>query len=157
MIRRPPRSTQPTTLFPYTTLFRSEPTVALLGPRELRGYLTGFIDLIFEFNNKYYLVDYKTNFLGKRAADYATEKLVAAMQAHNYGLQYWLYTVVLDHYLANMVDGYVYERDFGGVLYLFVRGMSPARPGSGVFYTMPEHRKVQALADLLKENEDVNR
>src|SRR3546814_5039582 len=29
MIRRPPRTTRPDTLFPYTTLFRSEGTVAL--------------------------------------------------------------------------------------------------------------------------------
>jgi heat-inducible transcriptional repressor len=30
MIRRPPRSTQPTTLFPYTTLFRSTELLQLL-------------------------------------------------------------------------------------------------------------------------------
>jgi N utilization substance protein A len=31
MIRRPPRSTQPTTLFPYTTLFRSRLAAKLTG------------------------------------------------------------------------------------------------------------------------------
>ena len=122
-----------------------EPTVTRLGHKEMRGYLTGFVDLICEYGGKYYILDYKTNFLGESMADYRPDKLVSAMQSHNYGLQYWIYTLVLHRHLQNLRPDYRYEQHFGGVMYLFVRGMSPEIPGSGVFSTLPDYHKLLEL------------
>ncbi len=120
-------------------LLADEPTVAPLSHKVMRGYLTGFIDLICEYGGKYYIFDYKTNFLGESMDDYRPENLVAAMQSHNYGLQYWIYTLVLHRHLQNLLPDYRYADHFGGVRYLFVRGMSPHRPGNGVYSTLPDY------------------
>ncbi len=126
-------------------ILADEPTVTPLGYKEMRGYLTGFVDLICEYAGCYYIFDYKTNFLGGLMADYADDKLVAAMQSHNYGLQYWIYTLVLHRHLQNLLPEYRYDQHLGGVRYLFVRGMSPEVPGSGVYCTRPDYDKLQAL------------
>ena len=122
-----------------------DPAVLPLSHREMQGYLTGFVDLICEQDGRFYIVDYKTNNLGERQADYAHEALLEAMRAHNYGLQYWLYTLVLHRYLGNCLPGYDYDRHFGGVMYLFVRGMNPAMPGSGVFRARPDLVRLHEL------------
>jgi exodeoxyribonuclease V beta subunit len=122
-----------------------DPAVVPLSHREMQGYLTGFVDLICEHDGRFYVVDYKTNNLGERQADYAPEALLEAMRAHNYGLQYWLYTLVLHRYLGNCLPEYDYDRHFGGVMYLFVRGMIPVMPGSGVFRARPDLACLQEL------------
>jgi exodeoxyribonuclease V beta subunit len=109
------------------------------------GYLTGFIDLICEYKGLYYVMDYKTNSL----PDYQNETLTLAMRDHNYGLQYWIYTVVLHRYLQHRLPGYDYETHFGGVRYLFVRGMRPELAMSGVYQDRPDLLRVEALAALL--------
>ena len=111
------------------------------------GYLTGFIDLICEYKGLYYVMDYKTNSL----PDYQNEALTLAMREHNYGLQYWIYTVVLHRYLQNRLPDYDYERHFGGVCYLFVRGMRPELAMSGVYQDRPDFDRVEALAALFGE------
>jgi exodeoxyribonuclease V beta subunit len=136
------------------TILADEPTVTPLGHKVMRGYLTGFVDLICEYDGKYYILDYKTNFLGESMADYGPDELVAAMQSHNYGLQYWIYTLVLHRHLQNLMPDYRYEQHFGGVMYLFVRGMSPDIPGSGVFSTIPDYSTLLALDLALGGEED---
>ncbi len=118
-----------------------------LDSKVMCGYLTGFIDLICEHQGRYYLMDYKTTSL----PDYQPEHLAQAMYTHNYGLQYWLYTVVLHRYLQQRVPDYDYERHFGGVRYLFVRGMHPEHAMSGVYQDRPAIAKVKALASLFAE------
>ena len=137
------------------TILASELTVAPLGHKVMRGYLTGFIDLICEYDGKYYILDYKTNFLGELVSDYGPESLVEAMQGHNYGLQYWIYTLVLHRHLQNLIPDYDYRSHFGGIMYLFVRGMSPDIPGSGVFSTLPDYHKLLELDQAIggAENE----
>ncbi len=135
-------------------ILAGEPTLVPLAHRTMRGYLTGFIDLVCEFGGKYYILDYKTNFLGDALADYQTDKLMATMQAHNYGLQYWIYTLVLHRHLQNRLNEYRYHDHFGGVMYLFVRGMAPDIPGSGVFATLPDYEKVLALDRAVGGQED---
>ena len=110
------------------------------------GYLTGFIDLICEYKGLYYVMDYKTNSL----PDYQEETLTLAMREHNYGLQYWIYTVVLHRYLQNRLPGYDYETHFGGVRYLFVRGMQPELAMSGVYEDRPGFDRVEALSALFE-------
>lgn len=130
-------------------LLSADPAVVPLGSREIAGYLTGFVDLLCRWQGRYYIMDYKTNNLGDFLENYQGEQLVSAMRSHNYGLQYWIYTVVLHRYLRWILPDYEYERCFGGVFYLFVRGMTPASPGSGVFSTRPPAPMVEALDHLL--------
>jgi exodeoxyribonuclease V beta subunit len=112
----------------------------------LRGYLRGFIDLVFEHQGRFYLVDYKSNRLGPSASDYEQPALARAMGEHHYYLQYHLYALALHRYLRARLPGYAYERQFGGVFYLFLRGMSARHPaGTGVFFDLP----AQALIDAL--------
>jgi exodeoxyribonuclease V beta subunit len=126
-------------------ILADEGTVVPLSHKVMRGYLTGFVDLVCESGGKYYILDYKTNFLGETLADYQADNLAAAMQAHNYGLQYWIYTLVLHRHLQNLRADYCYRDHFGGVMYLFVRGMTSAIPGSGVFAALPDYDKLVAL------------
>jgi exodeoxyribonuclease V beta subunit len=127
------------------TILMSESTVTPLAHKVMQGYLTGFVDLFCEYHGRFYILDYKTNYLGDSVSDYSPENLIRAMEAHNYGLQYWIYTLVLDRHLTNVLPGYSYERHFGGVFYLFVRGMVPAIPGSGVYFTLPDKRLLNRL------------
>ncbi len=125
-------------------------SVRRLGFAPLAGYLRGFVDLVFEHGGRWYLVDYKSNFLGPAAVDYRPERLSEAMAQHHYFLQYHLYVVALHQYLALRVPGYDYERDFAGVFYLFVRGMAPIHaPGCGVFFDRPTRALIEALSDAL--------
>lgn len=114
-------------------------------PQEITGYLKGFIDLTFRIRDKYYILDYKSNYLGDSASDYSPIDLSAEMMHSNYDLQYHLYTVALHRYLSSNWMDYEYEKHFGGVFYLFMRGMDPAEPGSGIFYDRPEFDTVLKL------------
>ncbi|WP_085317088.1 UvrD-helicase domain-containing protein [Derxia lacustris] len=97
------------------------------------GYLRGVIDLVFAHDGRWWLADYKSNWLGERLADYAAPALAAAMSAEGYRLQAWLYLLALHRWLRlRLGAGYDPARDLGGALYLFVRGMTPALPGAGV-------------------------
>lgn len=124
--------------------------VAELGFSSLTGYLRGFADLVFVHEGRFYLVDHKSNYLGPSEADYAPAQLVEPMLQHHYVLQYLIYTVALDRYLRHRVAGYSYETHFGGVMYLFLRGMRPSHaPGTGVFFDRPPAALIQALSELM--------
>ncbi|MFN2353744.1 MAG: exodeoxyribonuclease V subunit beta [Desulfopila sp.] len=114
-----------------------EQTVGFLSPRRLEGFLTGFVDLVFEHDGMFYIIDYKTNNLGHGAEAYHQDRLIEEMAVHNYGLQYWLYSLVLHRYLKNFMPEYAYDIHFGGIFYLFVRGMDGVS-SRGVFHCKPE-------------------
>jgi len=117
----------------------------------LRGFLKGFIDLVFVHDDRWYLVDYKTNHLGDDLGAYAPERLGQAMVEDHYVLQYHLYTVALVRHLQRTLPGFDYARDFGGVLYLFLRGMTPrSGPTRGVYFDRPPLHRIDALAELLR-------
>lgn len=117
--------------------------------KTLKGYLTGFVDLVCRYQGKYYVIDYKSNYLGDFLHDYKRENLTHAMCDHNYGLQYWIYTLVLHRFLTNTLRGYSYQESFGGVFYLFARGMHPDCPGNGVFFDRPQLDVLDALQHSL--------
>ena len=112
----------------------------------LQGYITGFVDLVCRYRGRYYVIDYKSNYLGDFLHDYTEENVKTAMGEHNYGLQYWIYSLVLHRFLAGNITDYSYDQMFGGVFYLFARGMHPGFPGNGVFYDRPQQ---DVLDDLL--------
>jgi len=114
----------------------------------LQNYLTGFIDLTVRQNGKYYILDYKSNYLGDNIEDYQPEKLSKEIESANYDMQYHIYTVALKKYLKARIPDFDYARDFGGVGYLFVRGM---RTGSdnGVWWVKPSEQVINRLEQYL--------
>jgi exodeoxyribonuclease V beta subunit len=124
-----------------------------LGFEKLNGFLRGFIDLVFVHQGRFYVVDYKSNRLGPRADDYRQEGLVRAMAEHHYFLQYHLYCVALHRHLALRVPDYSYEAHFGGVYYLFLRGMAPEHErGTGIFFDRPSAELIASLERALGEH-----
>ena len=107
------------------------------------GFLKGFIDLVFDWKGKFYLVDWKSNWLGARAEDYDQTAMDREMNAKFYTLQSQLYSVALHQYLALRQPGREFQCHFGGVLYLFVRGIDPQRPWLGVHRHHPEQRSIE--------------
>lgn len=125
--------------------------VRSLGFQPLSGFLRGFIDLVFEHEGKFFVVDFKSNHLGSHTVDYAPALLTAPMADHHYYLQYHLYVTALHRHLAARRSGYDYDRDFGGVHYLFLRGMAPNYPaGTGVFFDRPSRAFIEALSALFE-------
>jgi exodeoxyribonuclease V beta subunit len=115
----------------------------------VQGMLKGFIDLVFEFEGRYYLVDWKSNWLGNRVEDYGPAALAGEIRRRHYYFQYQLYTAALDRYLRLRLPGYRYDQHFGGVYYLFLRGIDPARPGFGIYRDRLEEPFVRRLNKLL--------
>jgi exodeoxyribonuclease V beta subunit len=118
----------------------------------VRGFMKGFIDLVFQFQGRFFLVDWKSNLLGTKVQDYNQEALAAAMEEAFYILQYHLYALALHQYLRLRLPGYRYEEHFGGVYYVFLRGVDPEMgPDYGLFRDRPSKELVEALcAGLLK-------
>ncbi|MBT5685181.1 MAG: exodeoxyribonuclease V subunit beta [Gammaproteobacteria bacterium] len=114
----------------------------------LQGQMTGLIDLLFRRDGKYYIADYKSNFLGNSLADYNDESIAHAMQSHQYHLQYLIYTVAVHRMLKQKLPGYRYETHMGGAYYLFLRGMNP-QDSRGIFSTKPDLDTVTRLDELL--------
>ena len=126
--------------------------VARLEFEPFAGYLKGFIDLTFEANGRWFVVDYKSNDLGSTADAYHESQLDGAMRHGCYHLQYHLYVVALRRYLRWRIPGWNYETGFGGAYYLFLRGMHPDRGAAyGVFRDRPPLALIKAIDDVLDE------
>ena len=124
---------------------------ASASPLPIHGFLRGFIDLVVEHAGRWYIVDYKSNWLGPKPGDYAPDALTEAMRAGGYALQSVIYLVALHRYLAVRMPGYEYERDVGGAFYLFVRGIDPAAGmGRGVYFDRPSAACLHALDDCFR-------
>ena len=131
--------------------------LASLDFRPVRGMLRGFMDMFFEHKGCYYLLDWKSNHLGNSREQYHPVALNREMEQNLYQLQYLLYTVALNRYLSLRAPGYEYERNFGGVFYLFVRGISSSgNNDSGIYRDRPSPDLIDALTRLLVENEDIH-
>lgn len=119
----------------------------------MHGFLKGYMDTVFLHEGRYYLVDWKSNHLGGTWEDYAPDRLGKVMAEAHYFLQYHLYVVALDQLLRRRVRGYAYERHFGGVHYLFLRGLRGAAASTGVYYTVPDPALLEALKELLVDTQ----
>jgi exodeoxyribonuclease V beta subunit len=117
-----------------------------------QGYLKGLVDLIFRADGKHYVLDWKSNKLSGRPDGFGQAELEREMLDHHYVLQYHLYVVATHRFLRSRLSGYSYERHFGGVYYLFTRGM---RIGSrnGVFHDLPDLSVIGALDQFLTQSE----
>jgi exodeoxyribonuclease V beta subunit len=117
----------------------------------LEGIMNGKVDLVFRFGGKYWILDWKSNHLGDRVEDYSVTRVREAMADNNYHLQYHLYTLALRKHLRACLPNFDYECDFGGCLYLFVRGM---RTGSdtGIFFHKPDVGLLDRMDELITGN-----
>ncbi len=114
------------------------------------GYMRGFIDLVFEFAGKFYLVDWKSNYLGATIANYQREKLADSILAGFYSLQYHIYCLAVHMYLQNRLPRYRYASHFGGVFYIFLRGVRPdLGPDYGIYHDLPDLTTIELLRTKL--------
>ncbi|MEO6211881.1 MAG: exodeoxyribonuclease V subunit beta [Gemmatimonadaceae bacterium] len=111
----------------------------------LRGFMSGFLDLVFEQSGRWYILDYKSNRLGSERTDYSADRLTNEMGKSHYILQYHLYIVALHRYLKLRLAGYDYEKHFGEAIYLFLRGIDPGGSSSGTFVDRPPMSRIEAL------------
>ena len=127
--------------------------VSRLHSRHIKGWMRGFIDLVYRENDCYYLADYKSNWLGHHDNAYQAENLLNTIADQHYYLQYLIYSVALHRFLERRVSDYDFQRHFGGVYYLFIRGMSPqSRPGTGIYFDKPEQQLIEELSFLFSNS-----
>ena len=117
-----------------------------LMPGQINGMLKGFIDLVFEHEGRYYVLDYKSNWLGANDSAYTVQAQSAAILKARYELQYVLYLFALHRLLRSRLPDYDYDRHVGGAVYLFLRGLNS--PGQGIHAERPP-RALMASLDAL--------
>lgn len=144
--------------FPYEDLELNELRNIDYGHREIgvryfetnviKGLMNGFIDLVFEQDGKFYILDWKSNYLGYDLDNYNAEGVLTAMNNNGYHLQYLIYIVALTRYLRNRNPNFDYDNDFGGVIYIFLRG---AREGKslGIYADKPTAELIEAFENAL--------
>jgi exodeoxyribonuclease V beta subunit len=121
-----------------------------LGFSPVRGYMRGFIDMVFCYGDRFYLIDWKSNYLGDSIESYSPAVLQSAMEENYYILQYHLYAVALHRYLSLRKADYEYAQHFGGVYYMFVRGIDPQHgPAYGIYYDRPAYELITSLSNYL--------
>lgn len=129
----------------YNAIAKHQPDLQLA---QVEGFVRGFIDCIVQIDGRYYILDYKSNFLGHFKQDYAEARIAKAIGEFHYYLQYLLYTLAFHRYLRfRLGEQYDYQRDFGGVAYLFLRGMDGS-PNSGVYFEKPNVTLIEEMDQL---------
>ena len=113
-----------------------------LQPRLMQGMLTGSLDLVLQHNQRYWVVDYKSNKLN----DYAAGTLQEAVLHKRYEVQYVLYTLALHRLLRVRLPNYDYAQHMGGAVYIFMRGIHQS--GSGVHFQRPPQVLIESLDSL---------
>lgn len=125
-----------------------------------KGFMKGSLDLVASFDtneeNKCFMIDYKSNYLGDRFEDYTPLAISQSIFESRYDVQILFYSLALHRYLGTVISNYNYERDFGGVMYLYLRGMKAGTDGTstGVLYVKPK-KKILDLLDKLFNGEDI--
>ncbi len=114
----------------------------------VKGVLKGFIDLIFCYQGRYYVLDYKSNFLGDTAADYSHEALTHAMNSHSYHVQGAIYMVALHRLLQSRMPNYDPEQHLGSMVYTFLRAMGDHQ---GVYQRAFTVAQIEAIDSLFAQ------
>lgn len=114
------------------------------------GFMKGYIDMVFRHQGRFYLLDWKSNYLGPTFDHYHQLCLQQTMEANYYTLQYHIYALALHQYLRYQQPDYRYEKNFGGIFYIFIRGVNELKgPQYGVFYDLPDPALVHSLGQTL--------
>ncbi|MWJ27543.1 exodeoxyribonuclease V subunit beta [Halomonas sp. ZH2S] len=115
----------------------------------LNGMLKGFIDLVFEYQGRYYVADWKSNHLGVDDDAYRRAAMLTAMAEKRYDLQFALYLLALHRLLKSRLPDYDYDRHIGGSLTVFLRGTN--QPESrGVYAERPPRALIERLDALFQ-------
>ena len=114
------------------------------------GFIRGFVDLIFQWKGKFYIADWKSNFL---ETGYDKDSMEMSMAQSQYHLQYRLYTIAMLRWLKQVLGNrFDPERHFGGIFYFYLRGMD-ASGRTGIYYVPPE--ELGTLARIEKETREM--
>lgn len=115
-----------------------------------KGFMKGYIDMVFSHNGRFFIVDWKSNHLGNEPGDYGESKINEAMERESYILQYHLYVLALHQYLRMKSIQYSYKDYFGGVFYIFIRGVGISKNDrTGVYYDLPDISLINRLGKAL--------
>jgi exodeoxyribonuclease V beta subunit len=120
-------------------------TRAPLPVRQLQGMLTGFMDLVFEHDGRYWVMDYKSN----KLPDYQAPQLLQAVLDKRYDVQYVLYILALHRLLKSRLPDYHFETHIGGAVYVFMRGINDAN--AGVHALCPDFALIDQLDQLFAQ------
>ncbi len=119
--------------------------------------LKGYIDLVFKYNGKFYIADWKTNFLGNNKEDYSCQKINDSILEHKYYLQYSLYTLALIQLLKNQVKDFDYNRHFGGIYYFYLRGIDCRSSNPyGIYYFKPLQKDIEQFETQIVYKSNLN-
>jgi exodeoxyribonuclease V beta subunit len=125
-------------------------TIGSLHFAPIKGFMKGYMDLVFEWGGRFHLIDWKSNFLGPEPHAYSQEALAGVMEKEAYSVQSTIYTLALDQYLRSRIPDYRYETHFGGAYYVFLRGVDPALgAGFGIYRMRPSADRMEALRAAL--------
>lgn len=113
-----------------------------------QGFLTGFIDLVLRQNEKFYILDWKSNARNGTPGAFEHEGLIEEMAHHFYFLQYLIYTVALHQFLQGAMHDYDYDAHFGGVFYVFLRATQKGSP-RGIYSDRPSKELIDDLSAVL--------
>ena len=116
--------------------------------KTIKGVMNGKMDLFFRYKDKYYILDWKSNFLGFTLNGYSSENIAEAMSENNYHLQYLIYTLSARLFLKNRERDFCYEKHFGGIIYVFMRGVR-INENTGLYITKPSEAVLNNLEELI--------
>jgi exodeoxyribonuclease V beta subunit len=121
----------------------------ILTADRVNGMLKGFIDLIVEHEGRWYVADYKSNWLGVDEQAYTPAAMRRSILDSRYELQYALYLLALHRQLrARLGDAYDYDTHIGGAVYIYLRGVDGN--GHGVHVERPVRAMIDALDALFE-------
>ncbi|WP_205340235.1 exodeoxyribonuclease V subunit beta [Denitrificimonas caeni] len=121
-----------------------------LQPERLNGMFKGFIDLVLEHQGRYYVIDYKSNWLGDNATEYSSAAMDECVLTHRYDLQYTLYILALHRLLKLRISDYDYDTHMGGAVYMFLRGAHSE--SQGLHHARPARELIERLDALFKSS-----
>ncbi|WP_281649155.1 hypothetical protein, partial [Parendozoicomonas sp. Alg238-R29] len=102
---------------------------------------------------QWYVLDWKSNWLGDSTSAYTREAMADAMIDHRYDLQYLIYTLALHRLLKSRIPDYKYDTHMGGAIYVFLRGLQDADTGSsetGIYHHRPEQQLIEDMDCLFQ-------
>ncbi|QJC34279.1 exodeoxyribonuclease V subunit beta [Enterobacteriaceae endosymbiont of Donacia cinerea] len=132
-------------IYKYDLISRKLPKLKF---KKIQGFLLGIIDLIFLWKKKYYVIDYKSNWLGDNYQDYKKKNIENDICLKRYDIQYQIYSLSLHKYLKYRIKNYSYKKHFGGIIYLYIRGIQNKKFKNGIWETKPSLNLINELNKL---------
>lgn len=137
------------------------PDLPDLKKSNFKGFMKGSLDLVAKFTtkqgDKFFMIDYKSNYLGDSFGDYTQDSILKSIFEARYDVQILFYSLALYRFLKCTLHDFSYEKDFGGVMYLYLRGMNSNDTVSpGQFYVRPSEELIKSLSDLFDGIEENN-